>query len=105
MIFTAVQVLRSQTSSQEFKAYGAENLAPAVVSASRIVAYPTDPNGFERRRLLIEHLSRMVAAKAGSAVQEKFTYDGQGISLLWKSAAKHQYNKDYIEYITCHFDK
>jgi len=72
MIFTATQVLRSQTSSQEFKAYGAENLAPAVVSASRIVAFPTDPHGFARRQVLGDHFNRMVAIRAGLTVGETF---------------------------------
>jgi hypothetical protein len=61
MIFTAVQVLRSQTSSQEFKAYGAENSAPAVVSAARIVAFPTEATGLARRQRLVENFSRYVA--------------------------------------------
>jgi len=65
MIFTATQVSRSQTSSQEFKAYGAENYAPAVISAARIVGLPTEAIGIKRRFRLQENFGRYVAITAG----------------------------------------
>jgi hypothetical protein len=52
MIFTAIQVARSQSTSQEFKAYKAENLAPAVVSDTRIYAIPTSTIGVTRRHII-----------------------------------------------------
>jgi hypothetical protein len=51
MIFTAIQVSRSQSTSQEFKAFGAENLAPAVVSETRIYAVPVTSLGLKRRTI------------------------------------------------------
>jgi hypothetical protein len=53
MIFTATQVARSQSTSQEFKAYKAENLAPAVVSDTRIYANPVTTIGATRRQNLM----------------------------------------------------
>lgn len=49
MIFTVTQVARSQSTSQEFKAFKAENLAPAVVSDTRIYANTTTLRGTARR--------------------------------------------------------
>jgi len=49
MIFTAIQVARSQATSQEFKAYKAENLAPAVVSHTRVYGTPVSTTGMKRR--------------------------------------------------------
>jgi hypothetical protein len=63
MIFTATQVARSQTASQEFKAYKAENLAPAVVSETRVFAIPTTVVSVARRhiaKLSIEGLFHMI---------------------------------------------
>jgi len=66
MIFTAVQVLRAQTSSQDFKSHGAEGLAPAIVSSTRIIGIPSEPIGFARRQRLQEHLGRYTALIAGA---------------------------------------
>jgi len=53
MIFTAIQVARSQATSQEFKAYKAENLAPAVVSHTRVYGTPVSTTGMKRRAKII----------------------------------------------------
>lgn len=78
MIFTAIQVPRSQTSSQEFKAHGAENLAPAVVSATRMAAIPTETTGLSRRQILTEKFSRFLA----EIVNYSPLNDGQGVRTL-----------------------
>lgn len=71
MIFTAVQTLRSQTASQEFKAYGANNLAPAVVSASRIIAIPSENTGLTRRMRLEKYLPEYVERVSGKVAADK----------------------------------
>jgi len=50
MIFTATAVARSQSSSQEFKSYGAQGFSPAVIGDVRVFATPVSALGMQRRR-------------------------------------------------------
>jgi hypothetical protein len=69
MIFTATPITRNQSTSEEFKAVGAEGLAPTVVSHAKLVALPNDKTGLLRRARLMEHFNRYIEIKA---------IDGQG---------------------------
>lgn len=48
MLFTPTQVPRQQTASALFQSYGANNLAPTVVSESRLFAYPADKASYRK---------------------------------------------------------